>query len=84
MLPICLTLTNRYQKKLHSAITVASDDKKDRKNRGEEEFKTARPKAKELPDDLVKRNRNLFGNLLGHLNKAKTILENEKDKVIFD
>lgn len=31
-----------------------------------------------VDDNTVKRNRNLFGSLVGHLRKAKTVLDQEK------
>lgn len=60
-------------KKLGSAVAV---DKKQ-----EVEFKTEKPEIKALPSELQKRNSNLFRNMMGHLNKAKTVLEKQKDLV---
>jgi hypothetical protein len=34
-----------------------------------------------MPKDLQNRNKKLFGNLMGHLNKAKKTLESQEDRV---
>lgn len=66
-------------KKLGSAIVSQKKD--------EVEFKTEKPEVRTQPTELKKRNSNLFRNMMGHLNKAKTTLEKEKPLVrliIFD
>merc|ERR1712070_1258907 len=53
-----------------------SDSEADRRKK-----RDTRPEARKRPDP---RSRNMFGKLLGHLQKAKTNLDNERGSKFFD
>jgi hypothetical protein len=70
-------------RKLSSAIALPEDKTKKlgsavATEKEEEEFKVEKPKMRLLPTEIKRRNSNLFKNMMGHLNKAKTTLESQK------
>jgi hypothetical protein len=65
-----IALPEEKTKKLESAVVP---------QKPEEEFKVEKPKMRLLPPEMKRRNSNLLRNMMGHLNKAKTTLESQKN-----